>query len=295
MQHCNTVPMKMALEPYLMLDTASAYAGYMAVPPETRRPLGFFAYAPPQLSPQADIFVSVHGVNRNAVSHLIRFRSVADEAGALLVAPIFSRKHFRRFQVLAPSDCDRRPDEMLLELVDRLAALYQVTDRRIKLFGYSGGGQFAHRFSMRHPDRVARLVMAAPGWFTFPDAAVAYPHGVGAGKNASAIDIEKFLSIPTDVIVGDRDVERDKVLNVSRKIDAMQGKNRFERARNWVAAINAEAMRRDLAPNATFHIMPGGVHSLEQNMKCCGLGEFIFEKLFLADPQRVASTRVARK
>ena len=41
-----------------------------------------------------------------------------------------------------------------------------IDTRRINLFGFSGGAQFAHRYAMAHPGSVNALVLTAPGWFT---------------------------------------------------------------------------------------------------------------------------------
>ena len=49
------------------------------------------------------------------------------------------------------------------------------------LFGFSGGAQFAHRYVLAHPDRVAAAGIGAAGWYTFPDSATPYPYGLGRG------------------------------------------------------------------------------------------------------------------
>jgi len=56
----------------------------------------YFIYAPRTASASAPLFVSVHGIARNAAEHAIRFRPIADRYGAILVAPLLVRLQHRR-------------------------------------------------------------------------------------------------------------------------------------------------------------------------------------------------------
>jgi pimeloyl-ACP methyl ester carboxylesterase len=244
------------------------------------RPLPYFLYVPASAGPETELFVSVHGLARNAVSHVVRFRALAESAGVACLAPCFSRADHRRFQHLAPGRDGIRPDDALKAVIDEVCGLLGRPAGPAAFFGYSGGGQFVHRYAMRHPDRVRAAVLAAPGWFTFPDPAAPFPYGLAAGGTAPAIDIEPFLRIPVSVIVGDRDKARDDALNKSPAIDRAQGANRLERAQNWVAAVGAACAARNLRPNAELFVLPHAGHCFEQNMDRRGLGRLVFERLF---------------
>lgn len=257
------------------------------------RPLPYFLYVPQTVTRETTLFVSVHGLARNAVSHIMRFRALAEAAGIACLAPYFSRADHHRFQRLAPGRDGVRPDEALNAVIDEATALLGRSMAPACFFGYSGGGQFVHRYAMRHPARVSAAVLAAPGWFTFPDEATPFPHGLAAGKTAPAIDIEPFLRIPVSVVVGDRDTLRDEALNKSPSIDRVQGENRLERARNWVAAMAAACAARNLRPSAELLVLPQAGHCFEQNMDRRGLGDLVFERLFAPDQGMIAAATAA--
>lgn len=251
-----------------------------SAPRASGRPLPYFLYVPNSAGPETALFVSIHGLARNAVSHVMRFRALAEAAGVACLAPCFSRADHHRFQRLAPGRDGIRPDEALNAVIDETAAMLGRSTEPAAFFGYSGGGQFVHRYAMRHPGRVRAAVLAAPGWFTFPDAAAPFPYGLAAGKTGPAVDIEPFLRIPVTVVVGDRDNVRDEALNMRPAIDRAQGENRLERARNWVEAMAAACAARNLRPSAELFVLPQAGHCFEQNMNRRGLGRLVLERLF---------------
>jgi len=232
------------------------------------------------MNSDSDIFVCVHGISRNAASQLFRFRQLSEDTGALLITPTFSKKRFRHYQTLQPSGCGRRPDLELIRLIDNLRDMFGLHARAVRMFGYSGGGQFACRFAMRHPSLVERLMLAAPGWYTFPDMARAYPYGAATKRGEISIDLAGFLATPIDVVVGARDIVRDKTFNQTADIDEAQGRTRLERAKNWVAAVRSEAARREIPADVALHVLERGIHSFEQNMNRCELGALVKDQLF---------------
>lgn len=258
---------------------------------EPGRALPYFLYAPESAKPGAPIFVCVHGLARNAVSHVMRFRRHAEKAGAICLAPYFSKRRHRHFQRLAPGRNGDLPDVALNAALDEAARMLNRPPGPAHFFGYSGGGQFVHRYAMLHPERVTRAVLAAPGWFTFPDEAAPFPLGLAAAGGRAAIAIERFLAIPVSVIVGERDCERDAALNKSEIVDRAQGANRIERARNWVAAIAAAGVRRGVDAKAKLLMLPRAGHCFEQGMDRRGLGEMTFRELFPDSPAGVAMLR----
>jgi pimeloyl-ACP methyl ester carboxylesterase len=161
---------------------------------------------------------------------------------------------------------------------------------KVYLFGYSGGGQFAHRYAFTHPQRVAAFVIGAAGWYTFPDPARAYPQGL---HNAGIeFDPRQFLRIPATVVVGEKDTRRDDALNTSHALDAHQGETRVERGRRWIAAMRAAASSHGHDTRYEFHILPGSDHSFLRSVRRGSLVQRVFESLGLdrcAQEQRLAS------
>ena len=125
----------------------------------------------PQVRPVGMPLVAVHGIMRRAHVQAELHAARAASMGQVVVAPHFTGRAWRNYQRIGRRS---RPDLALLDLMRELVfrgLLEPGSDTRFALTGYSGGAQFAHRFAMLHPDRVARLTVTAAGWYTFPDAA----------------------------------------------------------------------------------------------------------------------------
>jgi len=219
----------------------------------------------PAGAPRKDlVLVAVHGISRNAMEHALAFQSLADRLGCHLVAPQFDRVAFRDFQLLGLSGRGRRADLALQSMLADLRRFGVDADARLLLSGYSGGAQFAHRYAMAHPQRIAALLVAAAGWYTWPDAGLPYPRGCGIGEHSGVVfDPQALVRKPVLVLVGDRDDERDAALRCDEWIDRDQGRTRIERARTWVEKLAGEARRRDLAPRCEFGLVPGAGHDFE--------------------------------
>jgi pimeloyl-ACP methyl ester carboxylesterase len=59
-------------------------------------------------------------------------------------------------------------DLVLLAMFEKVAARWHIRTDRFALHGFSGGGQFAHRFLLLHPDRLHGVSIGAPGRVTLP-------------------------------------------------------------------------------------------------------------------------------
>lgn len=225
------------------------------------RSIRYLHYVPPGLPRRDLVLVAVHGLSRNAKEHAQAFQSLADRLGCHLVAPQFDRAAFRDFQLLGLSDRGRRADLALQSMLADLRRFGVDADARLVLSGYSGGAQFAHRYAMAHPQRIAALLVAAAGWYTWPDAGLPYPRGCGIGEHSGVVfDPLALVRKPVLVLVGDRDHERDAALRCDEWIDRDQGRTRIERARSWVEKLAGEARRRDLTLACEFGLVPGAGH-----------------------------------
>jgi len=242
----------------------------------------YFVYVPAQGGRDAPLFVAVHGISRNALEHATLLSRYADEYGVVLLAPHFTEERNDDYQRLGRAGRSaRRADVVLDDLVAEVASMTGAAADKIYLFGFSGGAQFAHRYAMAHPERVARAVVAAPGWYTFPDETVPYPYGIGASADFQDVrfDPDRFLRVPMAVVVGERDVTNQS-LRRNPEVDRQQGVTRLERAKNWVAAMRAAAVARGLEPLVSFESVPDMPHSFAQFVREGGLGERTFLALF---------------
>lgn len=236
--------------------------------PETR----YFLAAPPRPSEDAPVLVSVHGISRNAREHAETFAAHCGTLGWFVVAPLFSRQAFPKYQQLGfggrGRGCGPRPDLALNAILDEVQRTTGADASRVFLFGYSGGGQFAHRYALLHPRRVLAAVLGASGWYSFPDRRQAYPRGLKRIADALGCepDLDAFLRLPVSVMVGDRDYERDAALNASPAVDRQQGLTRPERGRRWLAALRREAERRGIVASQEYLELPACGHSFAECM-----------------------------
>jgi poly(3-hydroxybutyrate) depolymerase len=242
----------------------------------------YFIYVPTQLAERAAMFVSIHGISRNAQEHAKRYAKLAEEYGVILVAPLFTAERFPDYQRLGRSAKGDRADLMLARVIDEVAQRTGARNDKVYMFGYSGGGQFVHRYAMAYPDRVAGYVVGAAGWYTFPDATLRYPRGIRTNRALEDVqfDPDRFLAVPGTVLVGERDVHPGTALRKTDKVEAQQGATRFERGERWVAAMNQQAQTRGLPANFTFHELSRSPHSFTKSMRRGAMGSLVFDRLF---------------
>ena len=242
----------------------------------------YYLYIPRSIRKPARLLVSIHGVSRNAKQHADMLSSMAEKYGVILLAPLFTKEQFSDFQRLGRMGRGQRADLALDRIIGEVLYLTGADTGRLYLYGFSGGGQFAHRYAMAHPERVASVVIGAAGWYTFPNKKRCYPRGIASSKGLPSVrfDQNQFLRVPMTVIVGDQDIERDPELNKSSRVDKQQGLNRVERARNWIKSMNKAATAHDLAAHYQLVVLPGIGHSFEQSVELEAANEIIFSSLF---------------
>lgn len=254
--------------------------------------LEYATYCPTSAGADAPLLVAVHGYSRNAMELAERFAPLCESAGIVLAAPHFDASAFPDYQRLGSRDA--RADLALDALIAELRASFGCLLGRVSLFGFSGGGQFAHRYLMAHPKRVTNAVVAAPGWFTFPEREHAFPYGTRGARKPLGVRMraEAFLRVPVLVAVGERDDDpQSEHLRRSLALDTQQGTNRLERATRWVRAMQDAAAAIGFPPRVRLALVPNAGHSFADCMDN-GLGELVLEHVVGAP---VASPAVRKR
>ena len=233
----------------------------------------YLLYVPESAPPDAPMMVTVHGLSGNVLEHAAVFSPICDGLGVVLVTPMFTRDLHRDFQRLGRKGRGNRADLLLHRLVAEAASLSGADAIGIHLVGFSAGAQFVHRYTMVHPHRVARAVVVAAGWYTFPDHRERYPYGIRPVRKLEGVvfDPEAFLRVPIEVLVGSLDATT-KNLRQTERTNRQQGRTRLERARNWVAAMQAAATSYGLEPQVTLTEVEGVGHSFTE---FCEKGELV--------------------
>ncbi len=257
----------------------------------------YFLYMPARRSTSARPIVLVHGISRNADDYMAAFAPLAERSGRLLIAPVFDERTCRKYQKVRAGGL--RADRMLLAVLKDVARVTRAKTDKIGLFGFSGGAQFAHRFAMLHPGRVARLVLSSAGWYTFPTDGERFPYGIRSKSDAIGRfgkRLDRFLAIPTLVLVGEFDTARDARLRKERVIDSQQGRTRVERAARWAGAVRDAAEQRGIAARIAFQILTGCGHEFGECASKAGLAQRAIEWLLADDlwPLDGATTAIGR-
>ena len=254
----------------------------------------YYLYIPRSARKRPPLMVSIHGISRNARQHAKLLSSVAELYGVIVLAPLFSKKQFPDYQRLGRQRRGPRADLALDRIVGEVLNLTGADTSQLYLFGYSGGGQFAHRYAMAHPDRVASVVIGAAGWHTMPQSEIAFAHGIGLCRDLPGLrfDSAKYFRVPMTVLVGDMNTDRDPGLNKSEKVDRMQGRNRIERAFTWAKTMNLVAKGRGMPEHFSVEVLPGVDHSFELGVSHGAMQEKIFTHLFA---NRQSRNRVLRQ
>ena len=243
----------------------------------------YFLYIPKQGASNAKIFVTVHGISRNAKQHAREFSVFAEKYGVVLIAPFFPEDEFPDYQRLGRKG--KRADIALNAIVAEVAQLTGADASKFYLFGYSGGAQFAHRYMMAYPHRIAKVVLGAAGWYTFPDRLLKFPQGTMASHNLPLIRFnpEQFLQIPVCVLIGERDNHRDRELNQSSRIDRLQGSTRIERESDGLKQCRHKRTLSDCRQTIHYNCFPIRRIRFPSACGAVKLGERTFDFLFADD------------
>jgi hypothetical protein len=245
----------------------------------------YFVYIPQQTAEKSKILYSIHGISRNADEHIQGFIAQAERYGAIIIAPLFPKEDFPRYQQLGTSVNQERADMAFDHVLQDAHEWLGIPPAPMHMFGFSGGGQFLHRYAMFYPKRVARMVLTAPGWYTFPDPERKFPYGIKSTRDWPNLKfaMEKFLKIATLVMVGEEDDLRDKDLNKVREIDSFQGLNRVERAERWTASAQALGRAYGISSNFRLEGVPNASHAYESYLAHPPFAEKVFSFLFTSD------------
>ncbi|MBA3711157.1 MAG: alpha/beta hydrolase [Pyrinomonadaceae bacterium] len=166
---------------------------------------------------QFPLIVVVHGSGRVAESYRDRFRDFAEHHECIVMAPLFpcgvgNPDDQEGYKLLGYGGI--RYDHVLLAMVDEVRAKYWTLGEKLLLFGYSGGGHFAHRFFYCHPQRLAAVSIGAPGAVTLLDELRPWWAGIGGMETKLGLhcDVEAMRSVPVQMVVGANDVETWEVI-----------------------------------------------------------------------------------
>jgi pimeloyl-ACP methyl ester carboxylesterase len=209
-------------------------------------------------------------------------RAMAEELGTPLLVPAFPRPRSDWRVYTHALDRDTlttevpelaRLDRQLLAMVGDARARLQrqtgrETDPRVLLFGFSANGMFANRFTVLHPESVLAVAAGSPGgWPIAPckewqGRSLRYPIGIAdaAQLTGQAPDLERLRQVPVLVFQGGDDVNDSLAFTDGWDVEDRDVVHELFGQDMQARFRAAEAVYRDVLPQATFRLYPGVGH-----------------------------------
>ena len=230
--------------------------------PDPRFP--YCLYVPPSLGEggeKPELVVAMHGTGRGFTGYRDAFSAFARWNNCIVLAPLFPigvmgdgyRDGFKYMR-----EGNLRYDHVLLAIVEEVSERYGIAFERFGLFGYSGGGHFAHRFLMLQPNKLWGVSIGAPGSVTLLDPSRDWWVGTRnfAELFGQELDIPAMKQVAVQMVVGAADLETWEITHKPGGRNWMPdanhaGSNRPERLASLRDnfAEHGIAARFDLVPN----------------------------------------------
>ena len=221
-------------------------------------------YVPPSLGQggeKPELVVAMHGTGRGFTGYRDAFSAFARWNNCIILAPLFPigvmgdgyRDGFKYMR-----EGNLRYDHVLLAIVEEVSERYGIAFDRFGLFGYSGGGHFAHRFLMLQPHKLWGASIGAPGSVTLLDPSRDWWVGTRnfAELFGQELDIPAMKQVAVQMVVGAADLETWEITHKPGGRNWMPdanhaGTNRPERLASLRDnfAEHGIAARFDLVPN----------------------------------------------
>lgn len=237
----------------------------------------YFLYVPPRRPGDPErypLVVIQHGTGRTAERYRDCFADLAEKDRVIVLAPLFPAgigdpDDLHNFKFIDYHGV--RFDLLLLQIIEEVAARVPIQTSSFLLHGFSGGGQFAHRFLYLHPHRLRGVSIGAPGRLTFIDPSRDWWLGTAdlAARFGATLDLEAIARVPVQLVVGALDVDEWEINNQGEStwLPGLeeQGRTRVERITNYHRNLAAHGVsaRLDIVPGVA-HDGEGVVHVVEE-------------------------------
>lgn len=232
-----------------------------------------FYTLPEEINNQTQVLFIVHGGARDSEKYLDIWKKFTEHKNIILVAPEFKRADYEDYEYLNISDDYGVLNKNLNEHLHNSLSIffsffkskYNLEIDTYKLYGHSGGAQFAHRLLLFSDyDNVSSAVIAGARSYTFLNNEN-YPYGLKESNHLSDKKIKRYLSQRVTFLIGNQDIkkfESSKKNNIQAK--AMQGNNRFEVGINYFNNLITVSERQKIPLRWKFQIAKGVAHDNEK-------------------------------
>lgn len=178
--------------------------------------ISYALYVPPshyENPPGAKIplLVSIHGTRRNMSSLYTSLPAFADSTPCAILVPLFPAglegpNDFNLYMNLRIMRL--RSDLAVLGMLDEIAFRWPgIETEKVFMMGFSGGGQFVHRFLYLYPERLRAVSVGAPGQVTLLDRELRWPKGIKDVEEifGRGVDREAIAKVRIQLVIGGED------------------------------------------------------------------------------------------
>ncbi len=229
---------------------------------------------PKEINNQTKVLFIIHGNSRDVKKYLNLWLDDAKDKNVILVAPHFTKENYPNFGTLQIAkssgkilnDQSNNLTNSISSFFTYFKSKYNLESSTYRIFGFSAGSQFVHRYLMYGKDtRTEKAVLGSAGWYTFLNEEK-YPYGT---KN---MPIEKeryewFLSRRVLFILGNKDNDPNHpTLNLSKGAKK-QGNNRYERGQNYFDNLLNFSQKNKIPFRWRYKVVPSLDHNTEMLSK----------------------------
>lgn len=187
--------------PFFALQSDPRFSYCLFVPPDYR-----------ESNKTYRLIVLIHGTERSAAAYRDAFVELAVERDCIILAPLFaanmtSANDLSSYKFIRYGGINY--DDILFAMVAEVAAKYRVKSEKFLLYGFSGGGHFAHRMYILHPERLEAVSIGAPGLVTLLDPSKAWWAGISdlEERFGKKLNLDAMRKVQVQMVIGDQDTD----------------------------------------------------------------------------------------
>ena len=229
---------------------------------------------PNEINNDTKLIFVIHGASRDVKRYLEAWLEQSKDKNVILVAPFFSKDSFQYYNTLElASSSGKTFKNSKTKLTNSISSFftffkskYDLKTETYRIFGFSGGSQFVHRYMMYGTDeRVELAAIGGAGWYTFLNDEP-FPFGI-TNMPVDKNRLDWFLSKEVLFIVGKNDNDPNHSSLNSNYGAKKQGAHRHQRGESYFNNLINYAEINEMPFRWRFRSVEGLDHNIEEMTK----------------------------
>ena len=229
---------------------------------------------PNEINNDTKLVFVIHGASRDVKRYLEAWLEQSKDKNVILVAPFFSKDSFQYYNTLGlASSSGKTFKNSKTKLTNSISSFftffkskYDLKTETYRIFGFSGGSQFVHRYMMYGTDeRVELAAIGSAGWYTFLNNEP-FPFGI-TNMPVDKNRLDWFLSKEVLFIVGKNDNDPNHSSLNSNYGAKKQGAHRHQRGESYFNNLINYAEINGMPFRWRFRSVEGLDHNIEEMTK----------------------------